>query len=411
MYPPRTRGGHTAVTVWFVYVGVGLALLVAAGFYTRRRVTQALRLLEVRERAVRIVRWAMLWFLFAYPLLLIGAIALSVAMGRETLLRFDGLVPQILLAMPWIWAVLVVAQATVWIALVDLVHLATRRRHTRRRAVAVLVAVGAFAIYTPVRILIERGDVRVRTHTVGPAANPTAAPFRIAFVADIQQDDFTDIDEARAVYALLNAEKPDIVLSGGDWINTGPDHIARAAEAATTLSSRLGTYSVRGDHEHFAYPDRERSVREIEAALTARGVTMLANQVRTYEHAGKRIAVAFLNYNYIVRATPAQVEALIGQLAGADYRIAVTHQLDRNLAAQLAGKVELVLAAHTHGGQVNPVVGLFHVPLARLESPYIDGSYPLGETTTVIVTAGVGMSVVPIRYAAPGSVELIELRL
>ena len=36
--------------------------------------------------------------------------------------------------------------------------------------------------------------------------------------------------------------------------------------------------------------------------------------------------------------------------------------------------------------------------------------YQLG-TTTVIVTAGIGMSVVPIRYAAPGSVELIDLWL
>ncbi|MBL9013683.1 MAG: metallophosphoesterase [Myxococcales bacterium] len=395
--------------MWFVYVGVGLALLVATGLYTRRRLSEALRLLGARERTVRIVRWAMLWLLFAYPLLIIGAVVLSVALGRETLLRFDGLVASVLLAMPFIWAVLVVAQSTVWLVVIDLVHLATRRRHARRRAIAVLAAIGVFAIYTPLRILAERGDVRVRTHLVGPG-NLDATPFRIAFVADIQQDVFTDGDDARAVYATINAAKPDLVLSGGDWINTGPDHIAGAAEAAGTLASRLGTFSVRGDHEHFAYPDRERSVGEIERALTAHGVTMLANQVRTFEHAGKRIAIAFLNYNYIIRATPAQVEALVGQLAGADYRIAVTHQLDRKLAALLEGKVHLVLAAHTHGGQVNPVVGVVHVPLARLESPYIDGSYTLG-ATTVIVTAGVGMSVVPVRYAAPGSLELIELRL
>ena len=33
------------------------------------------------------------------------------------------------------------------------------------------------------------------------------------------------------------------------------------------------------------------------------------------------------------------------------------------------------------------------------------------ERTTVIVTAGIGYSIVPIRYASPGSIELIELAL
>jgi predicted MPP superfamily phosphohydrolase len=76
----------------------------------------------------------------------------------------------------------------------------------------------------------------------------------------------------------------------------------------------------------------------------------------------------------------------------------------------LAGKVDLVLGAHTHGGQVNPVLGVTHVKLARLETDLIDGRYELGKTT-VIITAGVGYSIVPFRYAAPGSIELIELSL
>ena len=393
--------------MWFVYVGAGLALLVVAGIYARRRIAEALRLFGAGERTVRIVRWAIVWLLYAYPVLIVVAVAVSRALGRDTLLRLDGLAPSLLLALPFIWAVLVVLQSLPWLLAIDIAHVATRRRHVRRRAAAVLAVVAAFAIYTPARILIERGDLRVRTHVVGQGSAP---PFRIAFVADIQQDDFTDGARAREVYAMINAAHPDVVLSGGDWINTGPDHITAAAEAAGTLVSRLGTFSVRGDHEHFAYADRARSVAEIERAMQAHGVAILANEVRTFAHAGKRIAVAFLNDNYIVRPTRAQIDALVGQLAGADYKILVTHQFDRALAAQLENRVDLVLAAHTHGGQVNPMVGLVHVKLARLETRFIDGRYALG-ATTVIVTAGVGTSVVPIRYAAPGSIELIELRL
>ena len=72
--------------------------------------------------------------------------------------------------------------------------------------------------------------------------------------------------------------------------------------------------------------------------------------------------------------------------------------------------MDLILGAHTHGGQVNPVVGVTHVNLARLETELVDGRYQLG-TTTVIITAGVGYSVVPFRYGSTGSIELIELAL
>jgi uncharacterized protein len=310
---------------------------------------------------------------------------------------------------------LVVLQSTPWLLAIDVVHLVVRRRRgiaaaARVRAILVVTAMGIFAVYTPVRIAVERDALRVRHHRVG-AEPATAAPppFRIAFIADVQQDAHTDAERAREVYQRVNASHPDLVLAGGDWINTGPDHIAEAAASAALLESRLGTFSVRGDHEHFAYVDRDRSVAEVEKAMRAHGVAMLNNEVRWFDHHGKRIAVVFLSYNYIHRTDPATIRALVASVADADYSIAVTHQLDAALFAMLRDKVDLVLGAHTHGGQVNPVLGLTHVAPARLETEFIDGRYRRG-ATTILITAGVGFSIVPFRYAAPGSIELIELR-
>lgn len=398
--------------MWFVYVGVGLVLLIISGIYVRRRIANALAHFGVRERRIRIVRWAIAWLLFGFPVLVIVSIILTLVLGRATMPRYDGLLAGWLLAAPFVWAMLVVFQSLPWVLAIDVAHLIVRRRRgvaaaARLRAVAVLVVVGAFAAYTPARILAERGDLRVRHHQIGASA---AAPFRIAFIADTQQDVHTDAARAREVYALVNASQPDIVLSGGDWINSGPEYIVESARTAAMLKSRLGTFSVRGDHEHFAYVDRERSVGEIERAMREHGIAMLNNEVRWFEHAGKRIAVVLLNYNYIFRTDTATIAKLVASVAGADYSIVVTHQLDRALAPLLADKVDLVLAGHTHGGQINPVVGVVHVPLARLETRFVDGRYTLGTRTTVIVTAGVGYSIVPFRYAAPGSIELIELR-
>jgi predicted MPP superfamily phosphohydrolase len=400
--------------MWFVYVATGLLLLTVGGLYARRRIAAALAHVGARPRTIRIVRWLIAWLLYGFPLLMILSVVISLALGRASFPRFDGVIASWLLGVPFVWAVLVILQSLLWLVAIDIVHAIVRRRRgeataTRMRAVAVLVVVGAFAVYTPARIAAQRGDLRVRSHRVGVASS-TAPALRIAFIADVQQDDHVDADRARDVYALVNASKPDLVLSAGDWINAGPDHIESAAATAAALTSRLGTFSVRGDHEHFAYVDRERSVREVEAALRRHGIAIINNQVRWFEHEGKRIAIGFLNYNYIFRSDAAAIDALVAATSGADYSILVTHQLDRRLAKRLRNQVDLILAGHTHGGQINPVVGIVHVNLAGLETDFVDGRYRLGDTT-VIVTAGIGYSLVPIRYASPGSVELLELRL
>lgn len=397
--------------MWFIFLVIGLVLLVTSGLYARARLAAAVSQFGAGARAVRAVRWITAWLLFAYPVLVFAAVLASSLLGAATVPRLDGQLASLLLGLPFIWSLLVVLQSLPWLVANDVAHLIVRRRRgaataARIRALAVLAILGSFAIYTPVRVLVERGELHLRDYRVGTAT--TGAPLRIAFLADIQQDVHTDGDRAREVYALVNARHPDLVLSGGDWINTGPDYIESAAAAAGTLHSRLGTFSVRGDHEHFAYRDRERSAGEITAAMARHGVAMLDNEVRWFDHGGKRIAVLFLNYNYIHHTPAAAVATLIASMAQADYSIVVTHQFDAALAAVLKDKVNLVLAGHTHGGQVNPVVGVVHATLARIETPYVNGRYELGRTT-VIVTAGVGYSIVPIRYAAPSSIELIDL--
>lgn len=417
--------------MWFVFLGAGFALLIVGGLYLRRRVSQALVTFGVNERRVRLLRWAMAWLWFGYPLVTIAGIAGTLLFGGSVLPRLDGPLATWLLVYPFFLSLLVLVQALPYSLAIDLVSAAVRARAKRRgqevapplrrwRAGLVLAVAAGFALYTPARIVAERGAVRLRHHEIavgkppGVAAtcgqqNASLPPFRLAFVADVQEDAHTGADVVRRVVQTINAERPELILSGGDWINTGPDYIERAAASAGQLQSRLGTFSVRGDHEHFAYVDRDRSAGEVERALAAHGVTMLANQVRWFAHAGKRIGVLFLNYNYIVRTDDATISGLVAQLADADYAILVSHQFNEHVAALVEGKVDLVLGAHTHGGQVNPVVGVVHVPLARLETRYIDGRYALGSRTTVITTAGVGYSLVPFRYASPGSLEIIDL--
>jgi hypothetical protein len=216
--------------MWFVLAGVALIVVTAAGVYVRSRIAAALATMGVRPRRVRVTRWVIGWLLFAFPVVMVATIVGRILLGVHVPV-LEGRVFAWLCAIPFGWAMLVVLQSTPWFVAIDVAAAVARRgraaaRVPRARAIALLVVAAAFAVYTPARVAAERDQVRLRRHVVSARDRTGAARLRIAFVADVQQSAHTDAASARAIYARLVAEAPDLALSGGDWIDRGPDHIA-----------------------------------------------------------------------------------------------------------------------------------------------------------------------------------------
>jgi hypothetical protein len=159
--------------MWFVLVLIGLALLTISGLYVRRRLGGALAELGVSARAIRVMRWVMGWLMWGHPSIVILTVVAAVGLGWSTLPRYDGWWASLMLGLPFFLTVLIVLQSVVWIVAIDLVYVVARRgtpTARRARSIAVLIAIGAFALYTPIRIIAERGVVRMRPHRVGRAA-------------------------------------------------------------------------------------------------------------------------------------------------------------------------------------------------------------------------------------------------
>jgi uncharacterized protein len=165
-----------------------------------------------------------------------------------------------------------------------------------------------------------------------------------------------------------------------------------------------------GDHDNFAYLDRERSLREVQDALARRDIPMLDNQVRRIRRGEAEIAVILATHNYVSPLEPETLRHLLAGAAGADLQVVVAHQSSPELLelARDSG-VDLFLSGHTHGGQVRFWLPFIDLTPARLETRYLEGSYRLGDML-LVVTAGLGMSVTPLRYRSPASADLIELR-
>lgn len=206
-------------------------------------------------------------------------------------------------------------------------------------------------------------------------------------------------ERLRRIVAGINALRPDLVLIAGDLVSDKrpatrhyPTDIAIAPLGA--LRPRLGTIAVLGNHDHW------RSAEDSRRALRKAGITLLDNEAVRIGP----LVVGGLDDAFTDHADPARTVAAMRALPGA--RIMLSHSPDP--FAELPPEIGFTAAGHTHCGQVSlPLIG----PLVTF-SDY-GNRYACGlireRGKSLIVGAGLGTSVLPLRIGAVPDMWLIEL--
>ena len=221
-----------------------------------------------------------------------------------------------------------------------------------------------------------------------------AAPVRVLVWSDLHLGNrATDRGRLMRLVAQANALKPDLVVLAGDYI-AGHER-ADAAVAPGLLALRglkAPAVAVMGNHEYWTDPHRVRRV------LTDAGVTVLANQ------AVRRgpLVVGGMDDMVNRRDDAAATVAAMRRLGAA--RLVVSHSPD--IAGKLAADVPLLVAGHTHCGQI--VLPFWGPPVDVAARRYRCGVVREGGRL-VVVTAGTGTSVAPLRFGAPPDWWLLTL--
>ncbi|HEX8413287.1 MAG TPA: metallophosphoesterase [Sphingomicrobium sp.] len=228
---------------------------------------------------------------------------------------------------------------------------------------------------------------------------PLAQPIRIAFLSDTHLAGPSDSPaRLRRVVAQVNAAKPDLVLLGGDYMGApkGSDPgytIEQAVRPFGGFKARFGVFAVLGNHDHWSGAQRTRR------ALEKVGVGVLANQAVVRGP----MVIGGIDDDFTRHAdVPATVRAV---KAAGGIPIFFTHSPD--LFAGLPSG-NLLLAGHTHCGQiVLPLIGSPWTP-SQFGNAYRCGKHR-NESRMVIVTAGIGTTALPFRFAAPPDWWLITV--
>jgi predicted MPP superfamily phosphohydrolase len=225
---------------------------------------------------------------------------------------------------------------------------------------------------------------------------------KVAVLSDIHAGgSFIDERKLRLIVQRTNELQPDLILIAGDFISGGRNHHNMEPEvfaaALKDFRAPLGVYSVLGNHDWWYDGQKVRQ------ALEANGIKVLENEVAQLDTRGTSFWLVGLADLW---TRPQLIGETIANVPANAPLIALTHNPD--IFPQLPAGVSLLLAGHTHGGQVQlPFIGTV-VSVSRYGDRYLSG-HIVENGRHLFVTTGIGTSIYPVRFGVPPEIVLVTL--
>ena len=276
-----------------------------------------------------------------------------------------------------------------------------------------------FILYIPIRILYD--DTKIDTLTFNHSISnlhPDLENLNIVVISDVQADYYTDRNRLQSYIDKVNELRPDLIFIAGDMITNTSNYIDLAGEMISKLRAKYGVYAGPGDHDHWAFRERsnassQKSLNEVIKSLESRNVPVFVNENHTINIKSASIKLTSTDQNYAYRQINRN---LLDSLArsgneNTDLKLFLNHQPNLDLVEKAKEyNYDMFLTGHTHGGQiVFWYPPFFNISGTTLTEPtYIQGKY-MSDNLLVVVSAGLGVSIAPIRYNA--TPEIISIRL
>lgn len=258
--------------------------------------------------------------------------------------------------------------------------------------------------------LIGRQNYRVQEVAVPILNLPEALEgLRIVQLTDVHASAYMPVREIRRVVGLARELEADLVVHTGDFLSTRGDPLEAAVAELARVEGRYGRFGCLGNHE--IYAGATESATEL---FARRGVRILRGESVELDIGGARLNMIGVDYQRQPRRGGIEewkkhflpgVERLVRPEA---VNILLSHNPNPFVRAAELG-IELTLAGHTHGGQVQvEILDTLWSP-ARFLTPFVSGLYERG-ASRLYVSRGIGTIGAPVRINAPPEITLLTLR-
>jgi len=221
---------------------------------------------------------------------------------------------------------------------------------------------------------------------------------RIALITDLHVGPARGAAFTRKVVDETNAQKPDLIILGGDLADGTIEHVGRDLEPLRDLRAPLGVFGVSGNHEYYA--DDGGSWLDFWETL---GIKTLRNERVEITRGGGVIDLAGVHDKTAPEPYEPDYEKALGGRTPERPVLFVAHQPSQAFQAA-EYDVDVQFSGHTHDGQLWP-----NTYLVALQSPVTAGWGDVNGVQ-VYVTRGAGAWGPPVRVLAPPEITMITLR-
>ena len=233
--------------------------------------------------------------------------------------------------------------------------------------------------------------------------------FRIAQVSDLHNAEFGENNSK--LIELLSQTDPDIIVLTGDLIDSRQTDIDIALTFAREALKIAPVYYVSGKHEA-----RVRKYEDLKMGLAEEGVIVLENQIVEITREEESITLMGIEdpsfrEDYLFGDAESVARQAIEDIQNESdgYKILLSHRPEL-FDLYVETEMDLVFSGHAHGGQFRlPFIGGLVAPNQGFFPEYDAGLFSEG-ITNMIVSRGVGNSIIPVRFNNRPEIIVVELK-
>ena len=281
----------------------------------------------------------------------------------------------------------------------------------KRKSKTILTLISLFFIILIAWTLLGNTALEVNEYEIVSDRIPKEFDgFRIAQVSDLHNTEFGEGNSK--LIGLLSQTEPDIIVLTGDLIDSRQTDIEIAFSFARDAMKIAPVYFVSGNHEA-----RVSEYEDLKMGLAEAGVIVLENQKVEITRDGEAITLMGIDdpsfqESYLFGDAESVAKQAIEMLQSESdgYTVLLSHRPELFELYVKTG-MDLVFSGHAHGGQFRlPFLGGLVAPNQGFFPEYDAGLFSEG-ITNMIVSRGVGNSIIPIRFNNRPEIILAELKV